>query len=349
MRKTLIALVCCMTMPLSSYAIDQVETLDGGILTGTIKSISETTITLSTSYAGDLTLKRNQIKGFDTDQTVFIRLKSGTTLEGKVHHGGNGQLVISGRDATMTTKTTAIAESWQSEATDPQLVRSEQEREALKRKWSYEAALDIVGKKGNSDQFGASVQLAATLESVDDTLKFYASLDKETKNEVDTANEIILGSEYTAYFADPWGWYVRGEVERDDFEDLELRTLVGAGLNYRVLNEKTHSLELRSGLGYRYESFNDGTNENSPTLDFGLAHKWQFVDWAKMTNHLTYTPAINDFTDYLFTHDSGINIPIGFSNFWNLRFGLRNDYKSMPASGREKLDTSYYSRLQLRW
>lgn len=349
MKKTLIALACFLALPLPTYAIDQVETLDGGILTGTIKSISETTITLATSYAGDLTIMRDQIKGFDTEKTVFVRLKSGTTLEGQVHHNGDGQLVVTGQDATMTTKTVSIAESWMPQEPDPQQVRSEQEREALKRKWSYEAGLDIVGKQGNSDQFGASVKLGAKLESAEDTLKFYASLDKESKNGVDTANEMIFGSEYTAYFADPLGWYVRGEIERDDFENLDLRTLAGAGLNYRVFHEKTHSLELRSGLGFRYESFTDGTNESSPTLDFGLAHEWQFVDWAQMTNKLTYTPAINDFADYLFTHDSGINIPIGFSQFWNLRFGLRNDYKSMPAVGRKHLDTSYYSRLQLKW
>lgn len=349
MKKTLATLLCYLALPLPSYAIDHIQTHDGATLTGTIKSISETSIILSTSYAGDLTIQRDKITGFDTEQTVFVRLKSGTTLEGQVHHNGDGQLVITGQDATMTTKTVSIAESWQPEDSDPQQVRSKQERDALKRKWSYEAGLDIVGKKGNSDQFGASVILGATLKSTEDTLKFYASLDKESKEGVDTANEIIFGSEYTAYFADPWGWYVRGEVERDDFEDLELRTLFGAGLNYRVFNEKTHSLELRSGLGYRYESFNDGSNENSPTLDFGLAHEWQFVDWAKMTNRLTYAPAINDFGDYLLTHDSGINIPIGFSQFWNLRFGLRNDYKSIPADNRKHLDTSYYSRLQLKW
>ena len=56
-------------------------------------------------------------------------------------------------------------------------------------------------KKGNSDQFGTKINLAATLESLGDTLKSYASMDKENKNDVDTANEIIFGSEYTAYYA----------------------------------------------------------------------------------------------------------------------------------------------------
>ena len=106
-------------------------------------------------------------------------------------------------------------------------------------------------------------------------------------------------------------------------------------------------LELRSGLGYRHESFNDGTTEQSPTLDFGLAHDWQFASWGRMTNNLTYTPAISDFGDYIITHDSGIDIALGFSDYWQLRFGLQNDYKSLPAEGRDNLDTSYYSRIQL--
>ena len=349
MKKTLVTLACYLAITSPAYALDKIETFDGSILTGTIKSISEKTITLSTSYAGDLTLQRDQVTGFNTDKPVFVRLKSGTTLAGQVSHNDEGDLVITGQDATMTTKITAIVESWSPQDSDPQIVKAEKERDALKRKWSYNASLDITGKKGNSDQFSAAVKLGATLASKEDTLKFYASLDKSNKNNVDTSDEMIFGSEYTAYFTDPWGWYVRGEIERDDFENLDLRTLVGAGLNYRVFNEETHSLELRSGLGYRHESFNDGTTEESPTLDFGLDHKWKFVDWAEMTNKLTYTPAISDFADYLITHDSGVNIPIGFSDYWNLRFGLRNDYKSLPANGRKHLDSSYYSRLQLKW
>jgi putative salt-induced outer membrane protein YdiY len=349
MNKTRIALAFSVAITTPVYALDHVETLDGGMLTGTIKSISETSITLVTSYAGELVLKREQIKGFNTESPVFVRLKSGTTLAGQVSHNGNGELVITGEDATMTTNTVAIEESWLPDHNDPQIVRAEKQRDALKRKWSYDAGVDIAGKKGNSDEFSASVNLGATLKSKEDTLKFYASVEKASKNGTDTSDEMIFGSEYTAYFTDPWGWYVRGEIERDDFENLDLRTLVGGGLNYRVFNDDTHSLELRSGVGYRYESFNNGLNESSPTLDFGLDHHWQFASWADMTNKLTYAPAFDDFGDYLITHDSGINIPIGFSQYWNLRLGLRNDYKSLPTGNRKHLDSSYYSRLQLKW
>jgi putative salt-induced outer membrane protein YdiY len=349
MKKLSLALLSTYFVSNFAFAADQVETNDGSVLSGTIKSITESAIVLSTTYAGDITLQRDQIKGFTTQAPIFVRLKSGTTLAGHVSHDGQGQLVITGEDATMTTKTTAVAESWSPQATDPLLVREQKKQDALKRKWSYKAGVDIAGKKGNSDESSMRVNLAATLKSAQDTLKFYGSVDKASKNGSETSDEIILGSDYTAYFSEPWGWYVRGQVEQDDFENLDLRTSLGGGLSYRVFNQEDHSLELRSGLGYRYESFNDGSNESSPTLDLGLEHYWKFITWADMTNKLTYTPSITDFGDYLLTHDSGVNIPLGLSQFWNIRFGLRNDYKSMPADGRKQLDTSYYSRLQLQW
>jgi hypothetical protein len=43
----------------------------------------------------------------------------------------DGKLIITGQDATMTTKTSSIAEGWQPEANDLQLVRTEEERDAL--------------------------------------------------------------------------------------------------------------------------------------------------------------------------------------------------------------------------
>jgi putative salt-induced outer membrane protein YdiY len=349
MNKTFIALAFSIAMAGQAYALDQIETLDGSVLTGTIRSISASTIILVTSYAGVLELQRDQVKGFNTEQPVFVRLKSGTTLAGQVSHDGKGQLVIKGIDATMTTNTAAVVEGWSTTDSDPQLVRVETERDALKRKWSYKAAVDIAGKSGNSEEFSSRVLFDATLASVDDALKFYASIDKSSKEGDDISDETVFGSEYKSYFSETMGWYVRGEVERDDFEDLELRTILGGGLNYRVFKQEEHVLELRSGLGYRYESFNDGSTESSPTLDFGLEHYWKFISWAEMTNKLTYQPSIDDFKDYLLTHDSGIDIPLGLSDYWNIRFGLRNDYKNLPVEGREELDTSYYSRIQLKW
>jgi len=349
MKHISIPLIFCLGFTTQVSALDQIATHDGGMITGVIKHISEDSIVVSTDYAGDITLQRNKVIGFTSGQPLSVRLHNGTTFTGPVQHQEKGTLSITSADTGLVTQFKDIAESWSPTEQDPQRVRLEQQRQAELRKWTLEAGLGISGKKGNSDQSALALIFAAELKGKDDSLKFYGSVDQQEQEGEDSADEIILGSEYTAYYLDPWGWYARAEAEQDDFENLDLRTLVGAGLNYRVFNRAEHTLELRSGLGYRHERFSDGTQEQSPTLDFGLAHNWLFADWGRMKNNLTYAPAIDDFKDYLFTHDSGVEIPLGTSDEWLLKLGLRHDYKSLPAEGRERLDTSYYSRLQLNW
>lgn len=349
MKHVSLPLIFCLGFTTHAVALDQIETSDGGIITGVIKQITDDTIILSTEYAGKITLQRDKVIGFTSEQPLSIRLNNGATVVGAVSHQQQGMLSINALETHSVTQFQDIAESWSPAEQDPEITRMEEAQQAAMRKWSFEAGADIAGKKGNSDEFGAALTFAAKLAGQDDTLLFYGSLDQAEQDGVDSSDEIILGSEYTSYSNDPWGWYVRAEFEKDDFEDLRLRTLLGTGLNYRVFHSPEHSLELRSGVGYRHENFNDGTTEQSPTLDFGLAHDWEFASWGRMTNHLTYTPAITDFDDYLITHDSGIEIPLGFSDYWQLRLGLRHKYKSMPVDDRKHLDTSYYSRLQLNW
>ena len=66
-----------------------------------------------------------------------------------------------------------------------------------------------------------------------------------------------------------------------------------------------------------------------------------------------YTPAIDDFGDYLLVQDSALEMPIGteasVTRSWILRVGVRNDYKSEPAPDRDELDTTYYTRLLMRF
>jgi len=331
-----------------ALAIDHIYTHDGAKITGQITAINADTVIIKTDYAGDLAIQRDKVASLKTDAPLSVRLKTGTTLTGKFEQQNN-TLSIASADAAATTSLSDIKESWQPSDTDPELVRLEELRQAELKKWSHELYGDISGKNGNSDQSSIALGFASELAGKDDALKFYGKLDQAERDGEDTSDEMIVGAEYTAFTSDPWGWYVRTEFERDDFENLDLRALLGAGLNYRVFNEPKHSLSLRSGLGYRHETFNDGTTQQSPSLDFGLAHAWQFADWGKIENNLTYAPAIDDFNDYLLTHDSGVEIPLGLSELWQLKFGLRNDYKSLPAEGSDNLDTSYYSRIQLNW
>ena len=165
-----------------------------------------------------------------------------------------------------------------------------------------------------------------------------------------TSDETIAGFNYIAYTdeQDRWGWFLDGELERDEFESIDLRSTASTGLSYRVFNRPNHSLQALMGLGYRHESYLDDTSDNTPTLNLGMKHALIVSTWLQMTNTLSFTPSVSDLDDYLLVQDYGINMPIGDSDL-SLRLGIKNNYNSQPEAGLEKLDTIYYSRLLFRF
>jgi hypothetical protein len=75
----------------------------------------------------------------------------------------------------------------------------------------------------------------------------------------------------------------------------------------------------------------------------------QLKPWLTLDNSLGYAPAIDDFGNYLLTHDTSFVMPVGLTQHWTLRLGVDNDYNSEPAPDRDKLDTTHYARLLLKF
>lgn len=303
---------------LQAVQSDTILTRNGATLVGIIKGTTKELVTMQTEYAGTITIDSGQITSIKTDSNAAIVVND----EG-----------LPANDETQITQVTDNIK-------------------AIEHPWKYSIAANMNGKQGNVATMGTSFQAEALRAGDDDKIKLYASIDHAEVNDKKTMDEKIAGASYVTYIYNSWGWFMSAELEQDPFEDIDLRASVSGGLSYRILNETNHSLEIRTGVGYRHETFLDETIDNSPTLDFGLNHEWTFKPfpkinpWLEMSNLLSFTPSIKDFHDYLMMQDSGINMPIGNSKL-KMRLGVKNNYNSQPVPGREELDTTYYSRLLL--
>lgn len=326
-----------------SAAADEVITTDGAKLVGTITLIDKGTITLDTSYAGTLKIAQEQVASFSTAQPRVVRLESGTIMAGPIESSGHGKLKITSEDGVLTTNTSKVAASWSPGSEDPEVARN-------RRDWRYDAHLDLTGRDGNTDKFSLGTGLEAELKGPNDTLAFFFVYEQAEEEDIKTEDRAAGGASYESFFSKILGWYARTELETDAIDNVKLRSTSAGGLSYRLINKDKQSLVLRSGLGYRYTAFddNDTDDESSATIDFGLAHSYEYKDFFVMENDLTYVPAIDDFGNYRVVHDSGIEIPIGSSDNWKLRMGVMNEYLSQPAA-EEKLDTSYYTRMVYSW
>ena len=253
---------------------------------------------------------------------------------------------IDGTNEALSTVMGEIAASWDRSAEDPEVVKVS---EASKKKWEYEVAMDVTGKEGNSEELGTFVKAKVKRIGLKDTFTAYISQDIDKTRGVTTSNEAKVGLDYTFSFKEELGWFVRTEMEQDEFEDLNLRTTIAGGLSSHFYKFDKHHLIWKAGISYRFERYEDGTEFDTPGLDINLDHFYQFSKWATVTTTLHFIPSIEDFSDFLFSQDTGLVVPVAGSNLWKLRIGISNALNNNPLPGNEKLDTHYYMRLLMSW
>lgn len=346
MKTSLLTRITALTLLALAFATgthaDVVETNDGARLVGTVKKIDGGKITLGTAYAGDIQIAQSAVVSLTMDNPLVIRLEGGTTMAGTVTSTGGGQIRIAGQDGTITTAVTKVATTWAPGGVDPAVA-------ALDRKWSYEAAVDINGKAGNSEQLGTAVALRAVLTGNHDKFQVYTAYNRQESDGAKSADQFRAGIDYANNFSGKLSWYLRNEGGFDRIKDIELYNVSAAGLGYDMIKKANQTLTSRAGLSFRYEGYKNPLSEDvkSAGLDFGLNHTYQW-ETMKMSNALTVVPAFDDFANYRAIHDSHFEMPMAASR-WKLRIGVSNDYTSEPVPGTKSMDTTYYTRLVLNW
>ncbi len=323
----------------ATASADTVDTKSGARIIGKVTKIDGGSVTVSTDYAGTITIKQSEITSITTDAPIAVRLSSGTRVDGKVSGGSGGALQIAGAEGTISTTVDKVAASWAAGAVDPSVARG----------WEFEAAADIAGKTGNKEQLATGFSFRATLSGSQDTLQFYTGYDRQVSDGVKSADQFKAGVDYANNFSGRKSWYVRNEAGFDRVKDIELYNIAAVGLGYDFIKEPNQTLTGRAGLSFRYAGYKNPLTEDvkSAGLDFGLAHRLQMDNWA-IINRLSYVPTFEDFSNYVATHESSFEIPL-LSTQWKLRMGVANDYNSQPGRGVDKLDTTYFTRLVLSW
>jgi hypothetical protein len=336
-----LALASLGLLALSARA-DTVTLKNGSVIHGKVVQVAGGTITVSTDFAGDLAIKQDQVVSLETDEPMFLKTQDNTTMLSKIEKKDSG-LVLTGATGSYQTTVAGIKSSWAKDAEDPEIV-------ALRPKWSLEIAADVAGKSGNSTGFASTAGMVAVRKTPTDALKFYASGAHAVANGSRSEDMYKGGAEYNSFFTSDLSWYVSSELMQDNVKDIALRVSTSGGLGINAIRKATQDLQFRVGLSYRYETYNTvpaTPNFSSAGASFALIHRADLAPWAVMRNTITYVPSFKDTANYVIDHDSNFTLPFGGSKTWSLRFGVTNEYVSIPAGQAERLDTTYYLRLVL--
>lgn len=334
----------------TSYG-DGVATEDGSVLYGTIQKITASNVWFKTGYSPVVKIKQAEVEFLKTDKPVHVRLKKGSTLLATLDAGPRaGTANAQTKDGMLHVKVQDIQDLWAADTEDPAITQLKEKEAALRRKWIYTAGINFSGQQGNSEEFGLSAKFGANLKGPRDLLKFYFSLRNSKRGERMIADETKGGVDYSSKLVKRIGWYTRFELEKDKFEELDLRSTTAAGISLKVLDRPKQDIGLRAGFAYRHETYTQDDNVEDPAIDFGLDYDFTLFNWFTLDTVVTYVPDFTDFREnYRLTQDSGLNIPLDKKSAWSVRLGLANEYNSQPVKNRKHLDSEYYARLQFKW
>jgi len=341
------ALAVALTAPLAMRA-DTVETTDGSKLQGKILKVDGGVIEIDTAFAGVVKIKQSAVVVIATDAPVYLRTKAGNTVQGTVSTAA-GDIRVAGTGATNSATVANVDAVWLTPDQSPEARAAA----AAKRFWAFDAAVDVLGKTGNSESLATSFGFTATLAGPDDKLGFYASYTRAKSDGAISANQSKAGVDYASNFSSDLSWYVREEIGTDKIQSLNFYSTTAAGLGFKVINTKQQQLTFRGGLAYRFEGYRDDglpatkDSVSAPALDLALIHSYTATTW-RIGNSLTFLPSLEHFSNYRLLHDSFYETPLAASQ-WKVRVGVSNDYNSQPRPGKEKLDTTYYTKFLLSW
>jgi hypothetical protein len=338
---------------------DEIRLKDGTIVRGIINDVEAGIITITPGYNADGSVKVFKFKledllTFTTNEPIYVGTGSeeSQTVDnvayGRVEASPAGIRVLTST-GTYSAPVSQVKSVYRTIAESPHA----KELKKLERKWDVEIFSDIRGKTGTSESLGASFGFSAVNSGQYDTLSFYGKYNYSHTDNNKSADDLSAGIDYKSSFTDRLDrllWYARTNNGFNKISKIEFFSESAVGGGVMLLNEPKHKLELRTGVSYRYETYMDNITPalNKSGLDAAFHYQYEW-SWGRFEDKISYMPTFDDFSNYLFRHEAYLEFPIANTENWSIRLGVYNEYNNHPLPGVERLETTYFTRIVLRF
>ena len=334
---------------------DVVVLTDGSRLVGAIGRLGEGKLTIETQFAGTLKIDAGLVASMESDQKLVVGMASGDRLVGPIHWSEDTErCMVMTQMGGIPVEMDKIEAVWPQGDKSPevlameeQLAQTQAEYEKKKPKWSATLEAGVDATQGNSDTLEARGRVELRRQSEKDLLKFWVWGDYAEENDKRSVAEVRGGSYYEYLFTERLFAFVSGELEYDEFEELDLRVIASAGPGYYWIKKPEHELKTRVGISYMHESFFDDRINDTAQLEVGLDYRLDIAPWLQFTENAVYYPTFDGIDDYRLVSNSAFVIPLGKSDAWKLKLGALYEYKSQPPPDVERLDQTYYANIVL--
>lgn len=360
-RVPAVVLACAVAAPASA---DTVHLHNGDRLTGRILHLSPEALTLETTWAGEMKIRRFEIRAIETDKPVVVlRERGGRTEWAQILPGDSGRMLVrpvspeevfgpvpagdeagvaGAADVAKATPLDIASHSIRYINPTP-----EESGEGVSRDGRVTLSGAILRGNSEGERLYAESDFNTRARDWRYSLGFKARRERDAGNLV--ASNWLLSGNYDRFLAGSAHFrYLRASFEDDRFRDVDLRSTIGGGVGRQLLSTERTQLSVRGGLDAvdlrRYE----GPGETYPAFGWGV----------NFTRRITWFSAelFHDQTGFWNLHDvgqvtvrsrSGIRLPFVSGLTASLQLNL--DWEGEPTQGRRATDTSWLIGLGYAW
>jgi hypothetical protein len=254
-RCWLAAAVTCLATPVA--AADRITLTNGDVLTGQIRSGSDTALSFEGDLVGRVSIKWTAVSQMTPTTSVRTTLRNEQTVEGTLAVS-DGRVSI--RQADGTTMAVAVGDIRSLDLSSTS---------AGAASWHSSLNADLARSRGNSETSNASVYGRATRVGRRDKLGLFGthlfSAIGSGADGTTTARSTRGGARYDHDAIGPLYGFGFGDVENDPLQLLDLRLVVGGGAGLHLLKRSTTQFNIFGGISYARDAYVEQITETPTT------------------------------------------------------------------------------------
>lgn len=217
-----------------------------------------------------------------------------------------------------------------------------------RKQWSGEIGAGVNGAAGNTERFNSRLGLDAKRVGPRADLVVSLLYSKGTANGEETEHKFIskLRNEWKLDET-PWSLYGFATTTYDEFQNWDLRLVMGTGVGYQFIKTDSTSFQGRVGAGTSRE-FGGTEDRFIPEGNLGADFSHKLTDRQSLTAGMEYFPNFEEFGDYRVDSQAAWQVVIDPEMNLTLKIGFLDRYQSRP-DGAKRNDIDYFAQLGLKF
>ena len=332
---------------------DQITLKNGDRISGTIISADTKALVIKTDYADAVTIKLDFVQQIESSQPLYVGTKAGQTIVGPVTTNDSKLAIAtkeSGNVDVARADVTSLRDADEQKKAEEALNRLQHPRLADLWAGTFDTGLGLV--RGNSDSTNFTFGLNAVRATSRDKISLYTNSAFARSGitvggvttTTTTAQSIAGGVRYDLNVSQKAFGFGTVDLFNDRFQDLDLRTVIGAGGGYHAINNKRTTFDVLFGGAFNREFFTT-FNRSSAEVLLGETLTHKFLASSSFYESVFFYPNMSSTGDYRSTISLGMVTKLTKLLSWQTSF---NDYYlSDPPPGKKSNDLLFSTGLRL--